>query len=579
MHVSRILRLAFTLAYLRPVQWAYLPLRRMQQQLPAWIAAPDVRLKDELPSSAVVLLGIDDSPLVLDRAAAVARREFTFVGQTLTLPDVDWGQRYVSHLWNYNLHYFGYSRDLAWAWRKTGDQIWPETFQDLALSWIRGTKPGQGDGWSPYPTSLRTVNWLYALALFGEALSREARDAVASSIAMQTSWLERRLEHHIQANHLQKNYYALAVAGLLYDGRVAARWRRKGLRGTWDALREQVLRDGGHYERSPMYHCIALQDFLELAVLSETAGEAVPADVVERLGRMVRALGVLSRPGGQLHLFNDAAEGVSAGRKHLEALAARVLPSWSEAATGLLELPDTGYFGYHDPATRDRLIVDAGPPGPRHQPGHAHCDMLSFELDLAGLPFAVDSGVHGYVGDPYREYVRSTRAHNTVMVAGREQHELWGAFRMGRAGSTLKAEHAAHCGEYRFLGACSPFHDMAAIHRRTIHRNVGEWCVSDRVVGASGQPLRSFLHLHPRWTLRRGGDGCSWVACSGSREISIIVFGADHSRARVGESNPPQGWYCPHFGTAVPAAVLEIDVEENDGREFGYMIRVDSLAS
>ena len=29
--------------------------------------------------------------------------------------------------------------------------------------------------------------------------------------------------------------------------------------------------------------------------------------------------------------------------------------------------------------------------------------------------------MHGYDGDPYREYVRSTRAHNTVMISGGEQ--------------------------------------------------------------------------------------------------------------------------------------------------------------
>jgi hypothetical protein len=575
--MSSVLRWAATLAGLRPVQLVYYPLRRVQARMPAWVAAPDVRLRDDVLGPAVERLGVEDPGGVLERAAAVIRREFTFVGQTRTLPHVDWRGRYVSHLWNYNLHYFDYARDLAWAWRQTRDQKWPDAFMDITLSWIRGTSPGRGDAWSPYPTSVRIANWLYALTLFGDALGGEARSLLASSVAMQVGWLERRLERHIQANHLQRNYHALAVAGLCYEGHAAARWRRKGLRGSWRAVHEQVLADGGHYERSPMYHCVALQDFLELAVLSEAAGEAVPAEVVDRLSRMVDALAVLARPGGQLHLFNDAAQGISPARQHLEALGALVLPARSEPALGLLELPDTGYFGHHDPATGDRLIVDAGPPGPRHQPGHAHCDMLSFELDLGGVPFAVDSGVHGYEGDPLRKYARSTRAHNTVMVARQEQHELWGTFRMGRAGRPLGAQQSAGPGEYRFSGACSPYHDPAATHHRTIHRNADGWRVTDRVEGAPRQTLRGFLHLAPRWELVPGDVIGRWLARSGSHEVQIMVFGADQIRAVAGECDPPQGWYCPGFGVAVPAPVLEIDVHQNDGREFGYILRSREL--
>ncbi len=44
----------------------------------------------------------------------------------------------------------------------------------------------------------------------------------------------------------------------------------------------------------------------------------------------------------------------------------------------------------------------------------------------------VDSGVATYEAGPLRAYCRSTRAHNTVEIEGRDQVELWGAFRAGR---------------------------------------------------------------------------------------------------------------------------------------------------
>src|SRR5690606_2555175 len=70
---------------------------------------------------------------------------------------------------------------------------------------------------------------------------------------------------------------------------------------------------------------------------------------------------------------------------------------------------------------------------------HAHCDLLSFELDLAGLPFAVDAGVSGYADAPLREFVRSTRAHNTVVIGGREQSEIWGVYRVARMAEVMRA--------------------------------------------------------------------------------------------------------------------------------------------
>jgi uncharacterized heparinase superfamily protein len=36
------------------------------------------------------------------------------------------------------------------------------------------------------------------------------------------------------------------------------------------------------------------------------------------------------------------------------------------------------------PEPGNRLIVDCGPVGPEYQPGHSHCDTLSFELSLGG---------------------------------------------------------------------------------------------------------------------------------------------------------------------------------------------------
>jgi uncharacterized heparinase superfamily protein len=518
----------------------------------------------------VAAWGPGDAKGRLRRATDVLEGRFTFLNHSETLPQVDWCTRYVSHLWSYNLQYFDYAIDLAWAFRITGDCRFVRRFEDLADSWIASAAPGRGDAWEPYSTSLRLVNWTYALLLFGDSLQGAFRQRLISSLYAQSVFLERRLEFHILANHLQKNLKALAVVSLLFSGPRAERWRDQAGRRLWSELYEQVLPDGGHFERSPMYHVTALADYLETVALFSAIGEAVPDAAQERIRRMAHALGVLMRPDGSLHLFNDTANGIAPSREYVSQLIALVLAEPFAQPQGVVELPDSGYFGFVDSAAGERFLIDCGIPGPAYQPAHAHCDLLSFELDIDGQPLIVDSGVHGYEGDPFREYTRSTRAHNTVAIAGREQSEIWGTFRVARRAEPISAACELSSDGFRFAGAYRPYHDRNVSHHREVRRDRACWIVTDWVSGAKGKALASYLHFHPNFALEVIGN--SVRAKSPSLSLAVTPFGVDGCTLRVGSSNPVQGWYCPEFGRATPSHVLEMHVERNLGSSFGYRI-------
>ena len=84
---------------------------------------------------------------------------------------------------------------------------------------------------------------------------------------------------------------------------------------------------------------------------------------------------------------------------------------------------------------RMRVLFDAAPLGPDYLPGHAHCDMLAVLLDFDGKNILTDTGVYEYAETDRRMYSRSTRAHNTVVIDGLEQGDLWKSFRLGRRGA------------------------------------------------------------------------------------------------------------------------------------------------
>ncbi len=139
----------------------------------------------------------------------------------------------------------------------------------LVARWIAENPPAIGTGWEPFPLSLRIANWI-KWALGGGNLD----DAAISSLATQLRWLERKIEWHILGNHLLANAKALIMGGLFFEGAEADRWLKRGSGILAAELGEQILGDGGHFELSPMYHALVLEDLFDLLNSFQAFGQS-----------------------------------------------------------------------------------------------------------------------------------------------------------------------------------------------------------------------------------------------------------------------------------------------------------------
>ncbi len=231
--------------------------------------------------------------------------QFRFLNEEHTLGDIGWDNLSVERLWRYNLHYFDDLNASSAAGRAT-------QHRELVTRWIGENPPGKGTGWEPYPTSLRIVNWV---KWFVGGTRAEAR--WVHSLAVQARWICKRLECHLLGNHLLANAKALVFAGCFFEGPEAEDWVSRGLAILERELHEQILADGGHFERSPMYHALVLEDVLDL--LAIIGARAPVTSAVRRLEpglreiapRMLRWLHAMMHPDGTLGLFNDTAEGIA----------------------------------------------------------------------------------------------------------------------------------------------------------------------------------------------------------------------------------------------------------------------------
>jgi uncharacterized heparinase superfamily protein len=506
---------------------------------------------------------------------------FTFLNRTLELPDIDWNRRYESHLWNYQFHYFHHTLGAANALRRRGDAAPMQHNQRLIESWIAGAKIGYSDGWDAYPISLRVVNWIYAYALVSKAYDDRAfLQRWRTSIYQQLAFLHEHLEFHLLANHLLKNAKALVIGGLFFaDDPRGQQWLATGERLLWREFEEQVLADGGHYERSPMYHALCFADFLEcFALLREFKAQRgiawEPQAYVTKLQAMGQFLAAMTYADGTLALFNDSGNSEEAHPLPLLETARRILDLDLQLLPA--SFPDTGYYQWRSADGQEQMIVDAGPPAVTYNLAHAHCDLLSYELRLDGQTFIVDSGVHGYGGDKFREYCRSTRAHNTVMFDGREQSEVWGTFRMGRTAKLLRVEvNQVNNKEqaWDLRGAYHPYYERALKHERRLQRlQNGEWRIEDRAIDGKVEWAQSFIHLHPNVTIKKNNNLS--VECHlGRRTVLIEPFAATTVEIIRGQEAPLQGWYFPDFGIAQPSPTICFSYLVKEGIPFGYSIK------
>lgn len=490
---------------------------------------------------------------------------FRFLNSEAVFPfdGIDWRSERMPKLWRYNLHYL----DCLAC-----DRINLEQKASIIESWIAGNPIGSPDAWEPYTLSLRIVN---LVKHFASLPSIRLPQHWQVSLVHQVRWLDRRLEYHLLANHLFKNAVALMFAGVWFGGCEGDRWFRRGCALLSTELAEQFLNDGGHFERSPMYHALCLVDCLDVLNLLSGAPDLEANRLRETLVTVVlgalRFLRKMSLADGKIALFNDSAHGIAPQLAEIEEYAIRVtgLDAAPDIASNFdpINLEQSGYFGFRDGA--EGLIVDCGPVGPSYQPGHAHCDTLSFEWVLDGRRIIVDSGTFDYEPGLRRQYSRSTRGHNVVMVDGAEQSEIWGVFRVARRANAKLIHFEAENGRFVFEGAHDGYVRLKGgvyVRRRITREDAGCLLVEDKVEGRGIHSVESFLHFGPDFRIDLQDKSASVIAEDGI-PLAIVEL-IDCSKVDL-----LSGEYYPEFGIARQNEGLRFRAEGILPISFRYRLR------
>ncbi|WP_422138281.1 heparinase II/III family protein [Endozoicomonas sp. ALC020] len=485
------------------------------------------------------------------KASILNLETFHFLNETHTLSSAsDWNNPKWEKLWLYNLHYFddlnAEDAELRLPWHA-----------ELIERWIKENPAPRGNGWEPYPLSLRIVNWVKFFLRI--SANQPPKKHWLDSLALQARVLMQKLEHHLLGNHLFANAKALVFVGLYFQGAEAEKWLQTGLAILQREVPEQVLDDGGNFELSPMYHSIMLMDMLDLINISQCYSATTVQPFIngwqQYAENMVTWLQAMCHPDGDIAFFNDAVVGIAASLKTMSSyarslgIATKSYSIQSSAKPQLLKLKHLKASGYVRLENKRAVaFLDLAKVGPDYIPGHAHADTLSFELSLFGHRVFVNSGTSCYGLGDERMRQRGTAAHNTVVIDDQNSSEVWSGFRVARRAypgqpffSLEPESHRVSCSHngYRWLKG-KPLHSREwALTART-------FSIKDRITGKF-QKAEARFHLHPD------------IRCAEREECLVLTLPGGHevlvnnqsSKRRIEQTS----WH-PEFGLSIPNLCL-----------------------
>ena len=496
----------------------------------------------------IYIKGLDDDKNYLQRfdIEGLESRKLSLLHESHKFDIEKWSIKgNASHLWLFNMQYMEYLIPMALKFKETSEERYYEIIKRIITSWINKFDKRGGDAWEPYVISMRIPNWLTLIDILREriVIDTEFIDQIMKSIFGQYKYLENHLEKHLLGNHYFENLKCILICSIIFqEGRSTERYYKM----LCEQIREQILTDGMHFERSFMYHKIIIEDILRLVICLKDNKKHIEkvSYLTSVLKKMCDCLSSFEGEIGRTLMFNDAGDNVA---KPTSALLQAVICNTNidELKDNINELPSAGYYKYQ--RGKNIIIIDCGEIGPRYIPGHGQCDCLSYELFSEGKPWIVNSGTYGYQGK-LRDFFRSTQAHTTFLVDDVQQSQCWGEHRVAKRISKICVKRERDW----FLGQCNYWNGTCVTRKIEFFHN----CMIVNDSSDKTKRIESFIHLSPE------------IDILNENKVSVYLLDKEnHKRFNItvliGEikniSNEyPIGCYAPEFGLLLNKRVIII---------------------
>ena len=510
----------------------------------------------------------------------------------------------IKQVWEMSRHH--HITVLAAAWWLTQDERYAEAAAGQLRSWWSANPFLSGVHWtSGIEAGIRLISWTWTRRLLDDwpkvgDLFEHNDDAV-----QQISWHQEFLAAFPSRGSSANNHVVAEAAGRFVAACAfpwyarSTQWRESAAVLLEREIAVNTFDDGLNRELATDYHRFVLELGLAAAVEGDAHGHPLSEATWARLARTLDAAAAIMDATGRPPRQGDGDEGRAilvddperdpwAGALSSGAVLLSAPGWWPSVAAGVqaplfaavgrshwpprptvrpLRFPDAGLVVLHS-RTEDGPEIwcrcDGGPHGFLSIAAHAHADALSLEVRHDGVDILADPGTYCYHGEPaWRQWFRSTAAHNTIEIGGVSQSESGGPFlwKTQPRTTTLTCDigeqpvqtwSAEHDG---YLRLATP-----ATHRRSVMLDSPRRRLTIVDTVDSPAPIGSLVswHLGPdiRVVLDEAHAALSWRVGPERRRGTLTLPSELAWTCHRGEVDPVLGWYSPRFGTRIPSTSL-----------------------
>ena len=461
---------------IRGLEKSHMALRQLLYASPLY----GLTLRGKIPAS------LNRAPLRLrsgdtDRGKAILRGEFLLSTHPSQLGDEPWRNVPIIAAQAAALHDFSWLGDLI----AVGSDPAQRLARHHVLGWSEKFSRWQPLAWRPDVLGTRLSAWLGAYDVLCRSDDR-IQGAMLTSMAAQA----RHLGRAMGSMPLDGRAF-MAIKGLI-DCAVCLPGSEGLLANALNTLarqiQAQVRPDGGHVERNPSLHLAVLETCLEIRALLAEAHIEAPAELQDGIDRMTPMLRAFRHGDGRLALFNGSRED---DRSHIDI----VLSHTEVRSRALMSAPHSGFQRIS--AGKTIILMDTGKP----RSGSAtHAGTLSFELSHGKDRMIVNCGARPGDDPDWRDAMRATAAHSTLVADDTNSLEFLDHGRIGIGPTDVTCRRKEADGAIWLETS----HDGYAMNMGLHHlRNLfldgegedirGE----DRLQGSGDQEFAVRFHLHP----------------------------------------------------------------------------------
>jgi len=414
---------------------------------------------------------------------------FTLEGQQKPICRRLWETENLSTAWINHLHGFEWLRDL----RSVGGDNGRIQARDLVADWMNRFNGWDEQVWRADITGLRVSNWVMLYDFFGASADEEFQDRFFNSLMRQSRHLARALPGTLHGLPLLQGIRGLIMAGLSIPGYES--WLIQGLDLLETETEKQILSDGGHVSRSPAVLLEVLRVYVDVRMALRMGEYPVPEQIEHTIDRMAQAMRFFRQADKKLTTFH--------GTQELDSAYADAILLQANARGKILRnLPHSDYERVT--LGRSVLTMDVGTPPAWPYDDVAHASPLAFEFIYGKERIFVSCGTHP-MDDDWRDVLRGTAAHNTIMLDDRNSCEIKADGHMGRRPRTVSSTRE----EGLYATLIDAVHDgyvpvNGVTHRRRMylgnqgHDLRGEENLTCTVGLSKPITVTSRFHLHPK---------------------------------------------------------------------------------